>query len=330
MLEGKKLILATKPFATERRAESWRHTLLTISALILSYTATFGFDHLLVKVLFAILTSLLSLRMFIIYHDYLHKTILQKSMIANAIFTFWGLYILAPKSIWKRSHDYHHKHNSKLYTASIGSIPIITKQKFLNLKKKDRIAYLFMRHPATIALGHVFAFTYGMCIQPLLRSPMRHLDSALALVLHYGIAVIIYFVFGLTDLLIGYVLPCFISGAIGSYLFYAQHNFPGTFFRDKDGWTYIDAALLSSSYMKMGKVMNWFTGNIGYHHIHHLNARIPFYRLEEAFNKIQELRQTKSTSLYPKDIMQCLKLKVWDPEENRMIGLKELEAEDRN
>ena len=266
--------------------------------------------------------------MFIIYHDYLHKTILQKSVLANAIFTFWGLYILAPKSIWKRSHDYHHKHNSKLYTASIGSIPIVTKNKFLSLKRKDRIVYLFMRHPATIALGHVFAFTYGMCIQPLLRSPSKHLDSALALVVHYGMAMIIYYVWGLTDLLIGYVLPCFISGAIGSYLFYAQHNFPGTYFKDKNGWTYIDAALLSSSYMKMGKVMNWFTGNIGYHHIHHLNARIPFYRLDEAFDKIQELQQTKNTSLNPVDIMKCLKLKVWDPEKQRMISLKEMESMD--
>ncbi|MDB5256906.1 MAG: fatty acid desaturase [Chitinophagaceae bacterium] len=324
ILEGKKLILATKPFAKEVRSKSWMHTISTLVLLIASYVSIFLVEPVFLKIFFCLLASLVSLRMFIIYHDYLHKTILQNSTVANIIFTLFGLYILAPRSIWKRSHDYHHKHNSKLYTSSIGSFPVITKRKFFALKKSDRFFYLFIRHPFTILLGHVFAFTFGLCIQPLLRSPDKHWDAAIALVMHYSIGLLLYLSFGPLNFVLGFLMPAVISGAIGSYLFYAQHNFPTTHFEDKDGWTYINAAMLSSSYMKMNKVMHWFTGNIGYHHIHHLNARIPFYRLPETFEKIPELQNVKTTSLNPIEIFKCLRLKVWDTEKQCMIGRREM------
>ena len=84
---------------------------------------------------------------------------------------------------------------------------------------------------------------------------------------------------------------------------------------------YETAAMESSSYMKMNKMMAWFTANIGYHHIHHLNSRIPFYRLPEIMKELPELQNAKITSLSPKEIIACLRLKVWDPEKNKMVGL---------
>ncbi|MEJ0001536.1 MAG: fatty acid desaturase [Verrucomicrobiota bacterium] len=94
--------------------------------------------------------------------------------------------------------------------------------------------------------------------------------------LHVAIGIALIHFFGWEAWLLVQVLPHFITYAIGTYLFYAQHNFPDVSFYDRAGWTYEKAALESSSYMKMGPVMAWFTGNIGYHHIHHLNAKIPF------------------------------------------------------
>ena len=120
------------------------------------------------------------------------------------------------------------------------------------------------------------------------------------------------------------MIPHFIAHSIGSYLFYAQHNFPDASFDDKSGWTHEKAALESSSYMKTGPLMAWFTANIGYHHIHHLNARIPFYRLPEAAREVPELRSPKTTSLHPRDILRCMRLKVWDVESQRMIGVRGL------
>ena len=112
---------------------------------------------------------------------------------------------------------------------------------------------------------------------------------------------------------------------LGAYLFYAQHNFPNAQFKNNTEWNYARAALESSSYMVMNPFWRWVTANIGYHHIHHLNSRIPFYRLPEAMKAIPELQSARVTTLNPSDIVACLRLKVWDPEENRMIGFKELE-----
>jgi omega-6 fatty acid desaturase (delta-12 desaturase) len=109
---------------------------------------------------------------------------------------------------------------------------------------------------------------------------------------------------------------------IGAYLFYAQHNFPGVTFREKDAWCYEEAAMASSSYMVMNPFWRWVTANIGYHHIHHINSRIPFYRLPEAMASIPQLKEAKTTTLNPLDIMACFRLKVWDPTTNSMVGLK--------
>jgi omega-6 fatty acid desaturase (delta-12 desaturase) len=125
-------------------------------------------------------------------------------------------------------------------------------------------------------------------------------------------------------MLLALVSPHFIASAIGSYLFYAQHNFPGVSFSDKAGWTYEKAALESSSFLKTGPLMAWFTANIGYHHVHHLNARVPFYRLPEVVKNIPELEAAKITSLRPMDIIRCLRLKVWDMKSQTMVGLRDL------
>ena len=113
---------------------------------------------------------------------------------------------------------------------------------------------------------------------------------------------------------------------LGSYLFYAQHNFPGVLFRKNVEWSYTSAALESSSFMKLNPFMQWVTANIGFHHIHHLNSKIPFYRLPEAMAAIPELQKAKVTTLKPSDIVACLHLKVWDAESNRMIGFDEMGA----
>jgi omega-6 fatty acid desaturase (delta-12 desaturase) len=120
------------------------------------------------------------------------------------------------------------------------------------------------------------------------------------------------------------VIPHFISGGMGAYLFYAQHNFPTATYKSDEQWSYLDAAMESSSFMNTNPLMHWFTGNIGYHHIHHLNSKIPFYRLPETMKKISELQNCKTTSLSPKSVSECFKLKVWDQENNRMIGVKGL------
>lgn len=324
MREGKELILATKEFAKESKLKSWFHLLSTMVVLFAMLTAIVMFDNLLIKAVFSVLLGLTLVRMFIIYHDYQHHTILHKSKTAGFIMTLFGLLVLAPASIWKRSHDYHHANNSKLFSASIGSYPIATKAKFLAMSPSDRRTYLAIRHPLTITFGYFSMFIIGMCLSSFLSTPKKHYDSLIALILHAAIITATFLIGGWQMWLFVIMIPYLIACAMGAYLFYAQHNFPTTTFSDNADWKYEKAALESSSYMVMNPLMNWFTGNIGYHHIHHLNARIPFYRLPEAMAALPELQNAKTTSLKFKDVVACLKLKVWDPELNRMVGFREL------
>lgn len=326
MLQGKDLILATRKFATEQRGRSWWNVIITLVVLGAGYTGIFLPTVLWARIACSLLVALTLGRMFVIYHDFLHHSILQHSKAAKSIFTVFGWYMLAPVSIWERSHNYHHAHNSKLYTSSIGSFPIVTKEKYLSSPKSERTVYLFIRHPITIGLGYIFMFLYGMCIRSLVNNTGKHWDSIVALVFHITIGVGIYLLAGGLGLLLGFIVPFTVALGLGSYLFYAQHNFPEATFSDKDGWTYHDAALLSSSYMKMSKVMHWFLANIGYHHIHHLNPRIPFYRLPEVYKAIPELQMAKTTTLMPWDVIKCLRLKVWDPASKRMITRREIYA----
>lgn len=326
MREGKDLILATKPYAHEVVSTSWFHLISTALLLILALSGTLVLPYFVLRLAASIFSGLLIVRMFVIYHDHQHHTILHHSKVAEVIMTVFGIYVLAPTSIWKRSHDYHHQNNSKLFSASIGSYPIATRQKYEAMSRRERRTYLFTRHPLTILAGYLSMFMLGMCVQSFLSSPRKHVDSLIALIIHIAGSVALFYFVGWEAWLLFVLIPFMIACCMGAYLFYAQHNFPGVTFKDNKDWCYHDAALLSSSFMVMSPFMNWVTANIGYHHIHHLNARIPFYRLPQVWAEIPELQLAKTTNLSIREIIACLKLKVWDPEQQKMISLREAAA----
>lgn len=341
MLTGKELILATKPFAKEIRWKSWYVTITSFFLLVASIYCTMPYvaEYLskrwsmphavgvVFRVVSSVFTAMMLSRFFIIFHDYQHHTILRKAPLANVIFTLFGVYMITPPNIWKRSHDHHHNHNAKLFSASIGSFPIMTRQKFMEASKTERMVYLAIRHPINMFFAYFTTFMYGMCIQSFLSSFRRHWDSLVVLIVHVGVAVYLFVHFGWFTWFLTFFLPFFLSQMLGAYLFYAQHNFPGVVFRKNAEWNYTSAALESSSYMKLNPFMQWVTANIGFHHIHHLNSKIPFYRLPEAMAAIPELQQAKVTTLKPRDIISCLRLKVWDVDQNKMIGFDEMDEE---
>jgi omega-6 fatty acid desaturase (delta-12 desaturase) len=324
MRTGKDIILATRPYAVDFPAKSWAYVLSTAFLLALAMAGTVWNFHIMGRVVCSLLTGLLFLRLFVIYHDQQHRAILPHSRLAEIFMTIFGVLILSPGSVWRSSHNHHHSHNSKLRGSHIGSFPIMTRAQYLKSSGSVRFKYLFMRHPLTILFGYVFVFLHGMCLYPSLNNPREHSDCVIAFLLHVLIAAAITWFLGPLAVLLTLILPHFIASAIGSYLFYAQHNFPGVSFSDNAGWTYEKAAMESSSFMKTGPLMAWFTANIGYHHIHHLNARIPFYRLPEAKAAIPELQNPKTTSLHPLEIIRCLRLKVWDVEAQQMVSLKNI------
>jgi omega-6 fatty acid desaturase (delta-12 desaturase) len=319
MRSAKQLLLASKPFAQEQRWKSWWHLWSTLAA----YTAMLACAAielpLPARLAASVLAGLVHVRLFIIYHDFQHGAILGRSNLASAILRLFGLYSLSPTSFWNRSHDHHHRNTAQIFGTDLGSYPIMTKEAFASASPWRRGLYIVARNPLTMATGYLTVFLYGMCVLPLFQHARRHFDGALAIGLHLGAIAALTLTLGLDAALLATVLPVWISSTLGAYLFYAQHNFPSVKLRNRDSWSYVDAALHSSSYIKMSPVMHWFTGNIGYHHVHHLNARIPFYRLPEAMAGIRELQSPGTTSLRPRDVLSCLRLKLWDEEQDCLV-----------
>jgi len=312
LLCGKELTKATKAFAQERRFLSWWVALSTLAYYFSTVALIVIAPTLTLKLFLSILSGLLMVRLFVIFHDYQHGAILADSKWASAIMRVVGILSLAPTCVWRSSHNHHHAHNSKLRSAHIGSYPIMTRKRYLAASAREQHHYLFIRHPLTIFAGYLTTFALGMCLLPLLRNPKQNWEGAFALLLHAAIiACVGYFGgFALAGLVV--ILPCALAMGLGSYLFYAQHNFPEVVHTDNAGWTHHGAALQSSSFMRMPACMHWFTANIGYHHIHHLNAKIPFYRLPEVMKAMPELQDPNTTSLHPREMFRCLRLKVWN------------------
>jgi acyl-lipid omega-6 desaturase (Delta-12 desaturase) len=325
MRTGKELIAASKAFAIENRLRSWMEVFVTILLIILFFAGAFIESiPLPVRILSGIACGLSYVRLFVIYHDYEHRAILQDSSPANWIMKLIGIYLLAPETIWKRSHEHHHNNNSKLTIAGIGSYPTITKKHFLKLSKNHQRLYLINRHPLTIIFGYFTLFIYWLNLKSFFQSPSRHVDSFAALLLHIGLSVFIGSYYGATTFFIAWFMPFLLAFGMGSYLFYCQHNFPGAQFKENHDWTYDNAALSSTSCMTMNPVMQWFTGNIGFHHVHHLNSRIPFYRLEETMHSMPELKNAATTSWHPMEVIRCFQLKLWDCEKRQMITMSQL------
>ena len=314
----------TKAFAKDYSLKSWWCIVSTAFFLATACVGTYPGLPLALRLVCSGLMGLLLVRLFVIYHDQQHRAILPRSRLADFFMRLFGIWALTPSSIWRYSHDHHHAHNSRLRSPNIGSYPIMTREQYQKSSAGVRFVYLFMRHPLMMLFGYFFVFLFGMVIFPFFQSPRKHYDCLLAFLLHLALGAMLVVMFGWLALVLTLVLPMFLASALGTYLFYVQHNFPGVTFNDQAGWTFEKAALESSSHLKTGPLMSWFTANIGYHHIHHLNHRIPFYRLPEIYRAIPELQKAKTTSLHPRDIFRCLRLKVWCVETQRMVGVRGL------
>jgi omega-6 fatty acid desaturase (delta-12 desaturase) len=316
---------AGRAFAKEDRPRTWRLLFGTIVVL-------FGAEALVaftpwwpLRIAAMLIAGLTSVRMFIFQHDHLHGAILRDSKLGKALMWVYALYCLNPASVWRETHDYHHRNNAKMLGGAIGSFPVVTTRMWKSMKPTQRRLYAFTRHPLNILFGYFTIFIGGMCLSSFIRQPKIHWQGPASMVVHFGSAAVISWLTGEWYAgILAVVMPQFIASMLGGYLFYVQHNFPGMELRDRRKWDYQFAALRSSSMFEMSPLMHWFTGNIGYHHVHHLNHRIPFYRLPEAMDAIPELQTPGRTSWHPRDIAAALRLKVWDPRKNTMVGWSDL------
>ena len=210
-----------------------------------------------------------------------------------------------------------------MVTTDIGAYPMMSVEMWQRATKFERFRYRASRHPISIFCAYLTIFMGTMCLGSLLENPRKHWPSALIFLIHLALLFGLWWAGGLAMMIFAYLLPLWIAAAAGAYLFYAQHSFPGARVYTPEEWNFFDASLTTASFFKLGRVMEWFTGSIGYHHVHHLNSSIPFYRLRETMQAIPELQNPVVTRLRLRDILECFQANLWDPEKRCMVSFQE-------
>ncbi len=321
--EDRDLNQATRPFGQQSVARSWWYVSSTFAMLACTLAGAALAPWWPVRVAASMLGALMFVRAFILYHDFMHGSILPGSRLARAVFYAYASLNLTPPRSWRDSHNFHHANVGRITGSNVGAFPLMTAEMWRNSSRMQRFSYRVIRHPATILCAYLTIFFFSVTLLPLLRRPSRYWDSAVSLVAHGTAVAALWTLAGFDAAFFGLLLPMAVAGALGGYLFYAQHSFSEMQILPDAEWTAYRAALVSSSYLRLGPVLCWFTGNIGYHHVHHLNSLIPFYRLPEAMAAIPELQHPSEITLRPHDIVACFRANLWDDSRGRMVGYRD-------
>lgn len=319
-----------KPFAQDDRKRSWREVIVTTIPLVACLSGAALLDAWPLRCACSVAAGLMMVRGFILFHDFMHGAILRGSKAATVLMYGLGTLMLTPPRSWRESHNYHHAHvgmiNAEEGTAiatDIGAFPLLSTGIWRNTSRARRFRYRFIRHPLTIACAYLTVFMISICLGSLFQNPRKHWPSALILLGHLSYLAALGWAGGWAMMFFVGLLPLWIASALGAYLFYAQHSFPGMRVFTPGEWNFIQAALQTASHLKTGRVMEWITGCIGYHHVHHLNSSIPFYRLREAMAAVPELQHPTITRLRLRDIIGCFRANLWDPQSRRMVSYQD-------
>jgi acyl-lipid omega-6 desaturase (Delta-12 desaturase) len=271
----------------------------------------------------AILAGGFLVRTFIISHDCGHGSFFP-SRKANEIVGFiTGVITFTPFHQWRWEHSVHHSTSGDLDRRGMGDIWTLTVQEYLEASRWQRFAYRLARNPFILfGLAPLYVFLVKHRI-PSPKAGQRERMSVwwtnLAIV---SIAAGMSWIFGLKAYLLLQVLMVMLAGSVGIWLFYVQHQFEGAYWQRSEDWDYSTAALKGSSFYKLPKVLQWFSGNIGFHHIHHLSPRIPNYHLEKC-HKAEPLFQTvKPVTLFSS--LRSFTFRLWDEKQQRLVGYSAL------
>lgn len=270
--------------------------------------------------LLAVPAAFFLVRLFIVQHDCGHGSFFRSPRVADIVGSALGVLTLTPYHYWKKAHAMHHATSGNLEHRGFGDIDTLTVDEYLALSPWGRFKYRLYRHPVILfgvgAILHFFVRHRLPTIVPRTWTRARWsifwTDVGLA-----GFIVGMGLLVGFRQFLLVHVPLMTLSCSMGVWLFYVQHQFEPTYWEHDEQWAYNDAALVGSSYYRLPRLLQWATGNIGLHHVHHLSARIPNYRLQEALESIPELRRV--TTLTLRESLRCVRLALWDERERKLV-----------
>lgn len=265
----------------------------------------------------------LLVRTFIIFHDCGHGSFF-KSPRANTIVGFiTGLLTFTPYYHWRWEHSLHHATTGDLDRRGIGDIWTMTVQEYIESSRWRRFAYKLARNPFVL---FVIAPLYLFLIQqrfPKSKADARERDSVWYMNLAIaGMILVLGWVYGFLPYLFIQLMVIAVAGAMGVWMFYIQHQFEDAYWESHEDWDYTAAALQGSSFYKLPRILQWFSGNIGYHHVHHLSSRIPNYNLERCHNSHPIFQMVKPITI--RVSLKSLFLRLWDEQHRKLVGYRRM------
>jgi omega-6 fatty acid desaturase (delta-12 desaturase) len=261
------------------------------------------------------------LRTYIVFHDCTHGSFLATKRANLWLGRALGLVVWSPFSAWRHSHAVHHATAGDLDRRGVGDVATWTVAEYNAAARRRRIGYWLFRHPLVMfGLGPVWAMVIGPRLvtraqRPRIRRSVLWTNAGLALIVAGACALI-----GWRAFLLVWAPPALLAGCAGVFLFYVQHQFEDAYWESGARWSYADAALRGSSYLKLPAVLQFFTANIGLHHVHHLSTRIPNYRLGRAHDDNPTFHGVPVLSLW--DGVRAVRLKLWDERSGRLVTFR--------
>jgi len=279
----------------------------------------------------AILAGAFLVRVFIIHHDCGHGSFFKSKRANHILGVITGLLTLTPYLHWRWEHAIHHSSSGDLDRRGTGDVWTLTVQEYLESSRWRRFSYRLARNPVILFVIAPMILFLGMNRIPKPKAPVRERYSVYLTNLSVGMMALgLIWIFGLKAYLIIQLTVLMVAGSAGVWLFYVQHQFEGVYWERGENWDYATAALKGSSFYKLPKVLQWFSGNIGFHHIHHLSPRIPNYHLEKC-HKAEPLFQTvKPVTLFSS--FKSFTFRLWDEQRRKLVGyghLRTVRAEQR-
>ena len=268
-------------------------------------------------------------RTFIIFHDCTHYSFFKNRKANEIVGIITGLLTFCSYEQWKHSHSIHHATNGHLDKRGDGDVWTLTLQEYANAPFLKRVWYRIYRNPFVMfIIGplYLFLISYRFNRKNATKKEKRHVWITNVILL--TIVLILGMTLGWKAFILVELPIFFIASFAGVWLFYVQHQFEDGYFESGENWSYVEAALKGSSYYKLPKLLQWFSGNIGFHHVHHLNSKVPNYHLEEAHKSDPRLQDVPTLTLWTS--LKSLTFKLWDEKSKKFIGNREIQKFIRN
>ncbi|MEZ0471220.1 fatty acid desaturase [Luteimonas salinilitoris] len=280
----------------------------------------------------AVLASGFLVRIFIIFHDCGHGSYFKSGRANDIVGFIAGMLTFTPYYQWRWEHAIHHGTAGHLDKRGTGDVWTMTVQEYLDASRWKRFAYRLARNPFVLfVIAPLYMFVIEQRFPSAKANPRERRSVWWMNLAILCMAVVLCWIYGIVPYLLIQLTVTMVSGATGVWLFYVQHQFEDAYWERGDNWDYTAAALQGSSFYKLPKILQWFSGNIGFHHIHHLSPRVPNYNLQKCHEADPIFQQVKPLTL--SSSLKSLAFRFWDEKAKKLVGygrMRQLRKEQRH